>query len=186
MEPSELKLVTLAQKGEAEAFGALYDAYADKIYKFLYYKTHHRETAEDLASLTFTKALESIAKFSPAKGSFSSWLYKIARNNVIDHYRSLKLETDVDDVWDLSDNTDAPADADTKMKLTAVKKYLKYLSADQREILTLRVWQELSYKEIAEVVGKTEQNCKVIFSRALAELRHQIPLAVYILLLLNK
>jgi RNA polymerase sigma-70 factor (ECF subfamily) len=186
MNQAEINLVASAQKGEAEAFGALYDAYADKIYKFIYYKTHHRETAEDLVSLTFTKALEGLAGFSPAKGSFSSWLYKIARNNVIDHYRSFKSEADVDDIWDLTDSTDAPADADTSMRLAEVKKYFKYLSADQREILTLRVWEELSYKEIAEATGKTEQNCKVIFSRALAELRHQLPLAVYILLLLNK
>jgi len=185
MDQSEINLVRLAQKGEAEAFGALYDAYADKIYRFLYYKTHHRETAEDLASLTFTKALEHLSKFSPLKGSFSSWLYKIARNNVVDHYRSFKSEADVEDVWDLADATDAPADADTKMRLAEVKRYFKYLSADQREILTMRVWDEMSYKEIAEAVGKTPENCKVIFSRALAELKNKIPLAFYILLLLK-
>ncbi|MFA5133417.1 MAG: sigma-70 family RNA polymerase sigma factor [Patescibacteria group bacterium] len=164
----------------AKEFGKIYDQYIKKIYNFVYYKTHHKETAEDLASVTFAKAWERFNTFDQKKGFVSAWLYKIARNTVIDHYRAQKFEYDVDDVWDLSGNEDIPLDTETKLKLEEVRKHIKFLNSSERDILIMRVWQELSYKEIAEILGKSEASCKMAFSRALARLKKRIPLAAVI------
>ena len=165
-------------------FGQVYDKYVKKIFNFIYYKTHHKETAEDLTSETFMKALAKLDGFDENKGSFSTWLYQIARNTVIDFYRTKKNDINIDDVWDLADEEDIIRDFDTAEKLKQVKKYLKKLKSDQREIVILRVWEGVSYKEIAEIIGKSEASCKMTFSRTIQVLREEMPLSVFLLLLL--
>jgi len=178
------ELILECQKGNTQAFGALYDKYIKKIYDFIYYKTHHKETAEDLTSQTFFKVLNAIQSVDPNR-SFVSWLYKIAQNTVIDYYRTKRNHSDVDDMWDLADGTDILGDLDTKAKIVELKKYMKKLSSLERDVVIMRVWQEMPYKEIAEVVGKSEANCKMIFSRSLSKLRDMMPLLLYSMLLMN-
>lgn len=157
--------------GHSERFAEVYDAYIKKIYDFIYYKTLHKETAEDLTSTTFMKALEKIQTFDDSKGSFSSWLYRIARNTVIDHYRTRKVAQDVSDIWWLSTGEDIERDAEVYRQLEDVEKYLMKLKPQQREIVIMRVWDQLSYKEIAEITGISESNCKMTFSRTIRHLR---------------
>ncbi|MFH1522205.1 MAG: RNA polymerase sigma factor [Patescibacteria group bacterium] len=184
MERDEFKIINNCRKGNLKEFGKLYDNYIDKIYNFIYYKTFHKETAEDLVSQTFFKALEKINKYSPEIGSFSSWLYQIARNTVIDYYRTKKETNNIEDIWDLKDNTDLERDEGVKQKLEDVQKYLSALNKEQREIVIMRVWDELSYKEIAEITGKSEASLKMTFSRTINKLRQEMPLEILILLLL--
>ncbi len=183
---SDNRIIENCQKGNPDEFGALYDKYIRKIYDFIYYKTQHKETAEDLTSVTFTKVLEKIHGFDCAKGTFQAWLYQIARNTVIDHYRTKKHETDIEDIWDLSGNDDPERDLDTKKKLEQVDDYLNKLKPDQREIIILRVWQGLSYKEIAEITGRSEDAAKMKFSRVVRKLRADMPLAVFVSFLLTR
>jgi RNA polymerase sigma-70 factor (ECF subfamily) len=166
-------------------FTILYDQYVDKIYRFIYYKTHHKETAEDLTSVAFVKALNSFSSFDQNKGGFSAWIYKIARNTVIDFYRSKKTLINIDDVWDLSDNQDIEREVDASLKLAEVKKYLKNLSSEQRDVIILRVWEGLSYKEIAAVLGKSENSCKMMFFRTIKKLKEEMPLVLFLCLLLK-
>lgn len=184
MDQQELDIILLCKKGESENFGLLYDKYIEKIYKFIYYKTHHKETTEDLTSKTFMKAFEKIDTFADLKGSFAAWLYKIARNTVIDHYRAKKIDTNIEDVWDLKDDKDINKDIDIKQQLNDVDKYLKNLKPEQREIIIMRVWENLSYQEIAEILEKSEASCKMTFSRAINKLRKEMPLAIFIALIL--
>jgi RNA polymerase sigma-70 factor (ECF subfamily) len=178
------QLVEAAQAGDAEAFGQLYDRYVRKIHDYLFYRCHHRETAEDLTSQAFTKALERLASFDAAKGTFSAWIYRIARNTLIDHFRALKPETDIEDVWDLlRDGTDVARDAETAEKLRAVEAHLATLPSHQRELVIMRVWDGLTYAEIAEATGKSEASCKMAFSRTMSGLRKALPLAALVLLL---
>ena len=181
----ESQIIRQCQAGKLESFGLLYDRYIRKIYDFIYYKTHHRQTAEDLTSQTFIKALKKINQFDSAKGSFAGWLYQIARHSVIDHYRTKKAEVDIADVWDLSTNQNIARDAETADRLREIGQYLEGLSSQQREIVILRLWQQLSYAEIAELLGKTESSCKMMFSRTINQLRKSLPLASYLLLLLG-
>lgn len=182
---NERELLIKCQRGDTAAFGVLYDHHIRRIYDFVYYKTHHKETAEDIVSQTFLKALTHIATVDPDR-SFASWLYKIAQNTVIDHYRSKRTHSDIDDAWDISDeDVDIVRDLDTASKFEEVKEHLEKLGSLERDIIIMRVWQELSYKEIADIVGKSEGNCKVIFSRAMTKLREMMPLAAFIFLFLK-
>jgi len=171
----EQKIIIDCQKGNKEEFGRLYDWYVRKIYDFIYYKTHHKETAEDITSRVFIKALEKIDTFDNSRGFFSAWIYQIARNAVIDFYRTKKGDIGIDDIWDLVGNDNLERDIDVRQKLKSVEDYLKKLKSEQREIIMLRVWQEMPYKEIAEIIGKSEGSCKMMFSRTINELRKEVP-----------
>lgn len=171
---NECKLIKKCQSGDMKYFAGLYDEYFDKIYRFIYYKTMHRETAEDLTSRTFYKAMESLDKYNPKIGTFSSWLYCIARNNVIDHYRTKKQVDNIDGIWNLSAEDELESDIDIKNKLTQVKKYLDKISAEHREIVVMRLWDQLSYQEISAITGKTVNSCKMTFSRTMIKLREDL------------
>jgi RNA polymerase sigma-70 factor (ECF subfamily) len=171
-------------RGDTARFAELYDAYIRSIYNFIYYKTHHKETAEDLTADTFFKALKNIQQFDTER-SFRSWLYTIAHNTVRDHYRSSRPTSDIDDVWDMPAEENVIRDTETKLALKEVQKHMGKLSAMQRDVLILRLWQELSHREIAEIIGKSEANSKMIFSRAIAQLKASVPSGVFALLLLN-
>ena len=175
------------KSGESAAFGEIYDRYAEKIYRFVYYKTWSKETAQDIVSDVFTKALDRIDSYDARKGTFSAWLYRIARNNVIDRYRTRRETVDIDDVFDLGHDDRTVERLDAEATLLKVKEYLKDLSPKQREIVILRVWEELSYKEIAEIVGGTEGSVKMAFSRTIREVREKLgPLAAVMLLICLK
>lgn len=176
-------IVIRCQAGDLEQFGILYDRYIRKIYEFIYFRTSHKETAEDLASKTFMKALAGIKNFDTDKGSFSSWLYAIARNSVIDHYRVSKDSSDLSRAFGMASPDDLEMSQDIKDRLEEAKAYLEKLKPEQRDIILMRVWQGLSYKEIAEILGKSEDNCKVIFSRAINLMRKDLQAIVLLLLI---
>ncbi len=177
----DAELVASFQLGKTEEFGLLYDKYVRKIYDYIYFKTHHREIAEDLCSKTFIKCLEKLGTYQAEKGSFSSWLYRIATNAVIDHYRTQKKHAGIEDAWDLASGEDLLKDVENKDKFAEVEKLLKQLKPEQRDIVMLRIWSGLSYKEIAEITNKSEDNCKMIFSRAIGSLRSELVLAFLLL-----
>jgi RNA polymerase sigma-70 factor (ECF subfamily) len=181
MSTTESELIKSSKNGNSEAFGQLYELYVRKIYDFIYYKTHHKETAEDLTSQSFFKALEKINTFNSEKGSFNTWIYQIARNTVTDHYRSSKSNLNIDDIWDLHNDEDVERDTDTRLQLEKVHKLLNQLKPEQREILLLRLWNNFSFKEIAEIVGKSEANCKMIVHRTLGKLQTDFLIALILL-----
>lgn len=185
MGKSESQLIKECQKGSLESFGPLYDKYIKKIYNYLYYRVPDKVVAEDVCSQTFIKALKAINTYSENKGSFSAWLYRIAKNSLVDYYRGHKRDLNVDDLWYLKDDTDIENTADKEIKLDKVRDCLKHLRKEQKEIIILRVWDELSYSEIAEIVEKSEASCKMIFSRSLERIKQELPMSLYLLLLLN-
>lgn len=171
---TDAELLIQCQHGSEYAFNELYERYIKKIYDFIYYKTSHQETAEDITSKTFIKAWKNINNFSLEKGTFSAWLYQIARNNVIDYYRTQKQSIDIDAVWDLSTDEDMIKDYDNNKKLNEVKHYLDKLKPEQKEIVIMRVWQQLSYKEISEILDKSEGSCKMMFLRTIKRLQEEL------------
>lgn len=184
MTPEERQLALRSREGDREAFAGLYDAYAQKIYRYLYYRVQNRHVAEDLTSTVFMKALAGVARLDPEKGSVSAWFTTIARNALTDHFRTQRTTVDLEDVWDaLADGTDIVRDAETAERLKEVDRHLMTLTAAQRDIVLLRLWDGLSYSEIAEATGKSEAACKMAFSRALATLRTAMPLGAYLLFL---
>lgn len=181
----ESQALSLCQQGDMTAFTELYDLYVGPIYRFIFYKTRHKETTEDLTSVTFMKAIESIHKFDSKKASFRTWLYQIARHSVIDHYRTSHPSKNIEDAWDLHSDDDPEAKADLALKLESVKKVLAGLSAEQREVVMLRVWGDLGFKEIAQITGRSEAACKMNFKRTVEKLGKNFALFPLLLILLK-
>jgi RNA polymerase sigma-70 factor, ECF subfamily len=185
MDRSDTQCVAAFKGGDQQAYGELYDRYIERIYRFVYFKTFDKDIAEDIVSTVFLKAYERIGTFDATKGAFSQWIYGIARNAVIDHYRTAKQHVDIEDVFDLGLDERTEEKIDARDLLQKVEKYLTTLTPRQREIVTLRLWQELSYREIAEIVGGTEDAAKVMFSRTIRELREKLgPAALVALVML--
>lgn len=181
----EIEIIRRCQNGHLEEFAGLFDLYHKQIYNFIYYRTQHRESAEDILSTTFLKALENIKTFRGDRGVFGAWLYRIARNTIIDHYRKSRPTEDIELAFDLASDTNIPRDLEHKERFEYTQKLLEHLSAQQRDIVIMRMWDGLSHREIAEVLGLTEGNVKVIFSRSLQKLQQHVTLATLLLLLLK-
>jgi RNA polymerase sigma-70 factor, ECF subfamily len=181
--PPDTELALSCQRGHPDAFDTLYMRHLKGIYAFVYYRVTDRMTAEDLTSQTFLKALERIGSFDHRKGAFSTWLYRIARNTVTDHFRTRHPHEDIDAVWDLPGADDPTLDAQTQIAREQVRVHLQQLPHDKRDLIILRLWDGLSYKEIAEVTGKSEASLKMMFSRTIADLRASMPPSSFALLL---
>lgn len=179
------KMINLVQAGDSQAFASVYDLYIQKIYNFIFYKTLHQPLAEDLTSQTFLKAWKNIKQFQG--GNFSAWLYSIARNLVIDHFRAQKEFLNIDDCWDLQASDDIFKEVDNRLKIEKIKTAFSQLNSKEREILILRFWQDLSFKEIALILQKNEGAVKMSFGRAVNALKKEMPLELFILtpLILN-
>jgi len=186
MDKDPLKLVRAAASGDSGAFGALYEMYFDRIYRYLYYRCLHRETAEDLCSKTFLNALDKLSTFKPEKGLFGSWLYRIASNSLVDHYRkSSKIEFH-SGVWDLPSEEDHVIDVHNKLYWEKLKPVLDDLPAEKRDLIIMRVWDELSFREIAELTGRSEAACKMSFGRTLKLLKDSVPFSILMMFITFK
>jgi RNA polymerase sigma-70 factor (ECF subfamily) len=169
-----------------DTFDAHYKANFRPVYQFIYYRVQHRETAEDLTTTAFLKALERFDSFDEAKASFRTWIFSIARNAIVDHWRKTRPHEDVEDIWEaLKADGDMARDTDAKMRLEKVRAAMTALTPEQREVVILRVWDGLSHAEIAATLGKSEDAVKMAFSRAVHELRKHAPLALLTLFLLK-
>jgi len=180
----ELDAIASCQDGDLAKFDVLYSAYIDRIFGFIYRRTLTRQTAEDLTSTVFLKAIEKIGSYNMKKASFSTWLFTIARNTITDHYRTHRETKDIDSVWDLAADDDQFKSADTSVDIAKIREALESLDSLKREIVMLKVWEGLSYQEIADIVGKSEGNCKVIFCRTIDGLRKEFGPATLALILL--
>lgn len=181
---SDEQLVQASLTGNSTAFGQLYERYIDRIYKYLYYRSFHKETAEDLTSQTFMRALERLSSYDVTKGTFSAWIYRIARNLLIDHVRAVKPTAELADFSELlRDTHNLTRTLEQKQQLEQIQAALRSLTPEQQELLLLRLWDERSYAEIALILEKSEASCKMAVSRALTTLRASLPAATLALLI---
>ena len=186
----ENRLALRSKKGDREAFGRLYELFGKRIYAYFYYRSLSRETAEDLTSTVFVSALEGLEGFRPELGGFSAWIYSIARNALRDHFRRCDRTRSQGDlpvgIWDLPDGSDLELEAQNRDLWERLVPYLAGLTGEQREIIILRLWDGLSYREIAGMLDKTEGACKMAYSRALSLLREAMPLSLLVAFLAAK
>lgn len=164
-------LIEKAKSGQLAAFGEIYNLYFKKVYRFIYYRVGHKELAEDLAEEVFLKVHGKINSIQES-GAFEGWLYRIARNLVIDHYRSKKILIALDDIENtLEYETNVVDVLNLEGQQKILLKLLKELPEDQQTIIKLKFLEDLSNTEIADIVGKTEGAIRVIQHRAIAKLQ---------------
>ena len=176
--------VRQCQQGNWEQFGLLFDAFHEKIYRFVFFRTQHKEIAEDITSQIFTKALERLGTYNSSKAKFSTWLYQIARNAVIDHYRTRKETAGIEEAWGVAAATSVEEELNTRQNLEQAMKYLNELTPQQRDIVILRVWDDMPYKDIAEVMGMSEAGVKMAFLRVMAKFQNNTAAVLLLLAVL--
>jgi RNA polymerase sigma-70 factor (ECF subfamily) len=175
---TEEQLLIGAARYDDAAIGELYDRYEAKIFAYIYRRTGEQTLAEDLTGQVFLKMLEAIHNQKAWHSSFSGWLYRIAHNLVIDHYRQRdhQIQISLEDEPTLP-APDSPEEA-TEMKLNAerLRAAIGRLTEEQAEVISLRFLEGYSINEVAEMMSKTEGSIKALQYRAVSTLRQLLQL----------
>jgi RNA polymerase sigma-70 factor (ECF subfamily) len=171
-------LVTLAQEGDAEAFGQVYDAYVDSIYRYVYYRVGSHAQAEDLTSETFVRALRRIDSLTWQGKDIGAWFVTIARNLVADHVKSsrFRLEVTTADMLD-ADQADGGIEDEVLGRLQSAELLdaVRQLKPEQQECIVLRFLQGLSVAETAQVMKRSSGAVKQLQLRAVRALAKLVP-----------
>ena len=185
MEKRDGDIYERLQQGDSLAVGDLYDRYEGLIYRYLYARTFRHEVAEDLCSKTFMKAIEALHRFELRGQGFAPWLYSIARNALLDFMRKNKAaQPGMEAIERLASDEDVPGAYERTEQAEEIRRAVETLAAPKREIVLLRVWEELSYDDIAVVVGKSAAHCRMIYHRSMKELRSVLELGLISIILL--
>ena len=165
-------LIRRAKEGEPEVVSALYDRYQRGIYRYLYYRVGDPQTAEDLTSEVFLRMIEALSNYNNQNISFQAWLFQIARNLSIDHYRKIGTQRDVQ----LEDKY--PEQGAEPLELIAqeltgekLRRALVDLPDNQRDVIVMRFISGMPIGEVAQVLHKSDDSIKGLQRRALLALR---------------
>ncbi len=177
MDPDR-ELVRRCLAGQDSAWEALLNSHTRKIYNLCYRFTGRYEDAEDLTQEIFIKVFQSLSTYDPVAGSFQTWLNRVARNHLVDHYRQTRhdrLNSPLEDQLPKLEQTpgageDAAARVEHRERREKLQNSLNRLSPDLREAVILRDLQDLDYAEIAQVLGVPEGTVKSRINRGRLEL----------------
>src|SRR5215210_3579102 len=169
------RLVELAQGGDREALEQLYLLHFDRVYSYLHMSVGNRHDAEDLTTQTFLKMLEAIPRFRWRSAPFSAWLFRIAHNLAMDHFRSRRR-------WQPEEDVPEPAEEEPSAEARAMQalgrqsmlEMIDDLSPEQQQVLTLKFVFSFPNGDVATILGKTEGAIKSLQHRALVSLQKQI------------
>ncbi len=169
----EQGLITRAQSRDPEAFGRLYEAYFEKIYRYVAIKIGNRTEAEDLTQQVFVNALESIGSYKTREVPFSAWLYRIAHNQIVDtlRKRSRRPTLELDESMPIPAEGDLVEETELKLQTKELVEAAKKLTKLQQEVIALRFGADLPIAQVAKVMGKTEGAIKAMQHSAVAALR---------------
>jgi RNA polymerase sigma-70 factor (ECF subfamily) len=167
----ELALVRLAQS-DSQAFGALYDRYIQRVYRYCYYRTNNAPDAEDLTAQIFLAALEALPRYRQ-DSHFAAWLFSIARRKVTDYYRRVP-HVSLEESTLPPVHTDLAIDIETSQRRERLLRLIQALAEDERELIHLRYVAELSFAEIASALRKNEEAVKKTLYRLMARLKREM------------
>jgi RNA polymerase sigma-70 factor, ECF subfamily len=170
------RLVERGQQGDREALEDLYLIHFDRIYSYLHMSVGNRHDAEDLTTQVFVKMLESIGKFRWRSAPFSAWLFRIAHNLAMDHFRANKRWQPEEEVPepDPGEGSAAEEEALEAIGRQSMLELIEKLSHEQQQVLTLKFVFNFSNAEAATILDKTEGAIKSLQHRALASLQRQL------------
>jgi len=170
-------LAQRARDGDPQAFAALYDRYFELVYRYVYYRVREVEEAEDVTSEVFFRALRAMPRYEPRQ-PFLAWLYRIARNAVIDRARAARPRVSFEDALAHPDAGDHVVDPDARILATdrraRLKTALGTLTAEQQEVVILRFVEGLSAEEVGKIMGKRPGTVRGLQFRALQALKKTI------------
>jgi RNA polymerase sigma-70 factor (ECF subfamily) len=167
----EESLVDRARQRDPEAFGLLYEQHFDRIYRYLAFKTGDRTEAEDLTQQVFFKAWDAIGSYKPKGLPFSSWLFRIAHNQLVDYLRKRSRKELPLDEAEAPPSADPLSLVEHKMRLEELADACRHLTEPQQEVISLRFAAGLSTAEVAKAMNKSEAAVKSIQHSALVALR---------------
>jgi RNA polymerase sigma-70 factor (ECF subfamily) len=157
-----------------EAFAELYEQFMPKVYRYVTFRIRDEHMAQDLTATVFEKALAKYDSFNPQRAAFSTWIFTIARNTVIDHYRVYGKHEDI--VPDVEAKTTAqfPSPEDEAIKEENTRKlrqFISQLNKREQEAIVLKYSNGMSNREIAQILNLTETNVGSILCRTIGKLR---------------
>ncbi|HLI28664.1 MAG TPA: sigma-70 family RNA polymerase sigma factor [Chloroflexota bacterium] len=155
---------------DADAFQALYETYLDTVYRYVYYKVGNGQLAEDLTQQIFLKAWEAIHRYQWRELPFQHWLLRLARNAVIDYYRSTK-PSNANLLDPMGESIDPEVELAHGEMVQTLQDAVRQLPEEQREVIVLRFIEQLPHAEVARQLGKSTATVRVIQHRALQALR---------------
>lgn len=157
-----------------EIFAELYEQYLPKVFRYIQYRVNSMQLAEDLTSTTFEKALVNFSRYSSDKAKFSTWIFSIARNVVIDYYRvsQRKQTAPLEEAGEVPSKDLSPEEKLFQgEELARLQGYLAQLQQDEQEIIRLKFGAELNNRQIAKMLGLSESNVGTRLYRAVRKLR---------------
>ena len=174
--PQEIeKKIIENSRNDKKHFGQIYKHYKDHIYKFFYYRVNDKVISDDLTSIVFEKALKGLDNFQWQGVSFSAWLYRIARNQLIDYYRKTDKRNATTNVEHLNSFESKEKTPEEKMEEMFAEdllyQVLKQLPSREREIIYYKFFDGYTNRLIAEITGLSETNVGTIVYRTLRKLR---------------
>ena len=169
----ELNTIHRAQTGDEAALAQIYDAFAKPIYRYHYSRVGNSADAEDLTSQTFMAVIEALPRYQH-RGRFTAWMFQIARNKAMDHFRRNHRVSDVIESFVDTAQADALEAIYQKESKTQLKRLLQMLDEDERELLRLRFTAELSFVQIGQLLGRTEDAVRKSIRRILDRLAVQM------------
>jgi RNA polymerase sigma-70 factor (ECF subfamily) len=166
-------LVARAQEGDMDAIGALYDQHHENIFRYVWLRVGNRHVAEDLTGGVFMRMLAALPNYPSLGLPFRAWLYRIAHNLLVDHYRreNHRVWLPLDAIKEHADDRDPTGAIEQKLLVERLGQVLSQLDQDQHEVVVLRFVVGLSLRETAEAMGKSEAAIKSLQHRSLATLR---------------
>src|ERR1041385_972590 len=170
------RLVDFAQRGDREALEALYLMHFDRIYSYLHLSVGNRHDAEDLTTQTFLKMLEAIGRFRWQSAPFSAWLFRIAHNLAMDHFRARRRWQPEEEVPEPPGSEEPSAELEAMQSIgrQSMLELIEKLSPEQQQVLTLKFVFNFANADVATILGKTEGAIKSLQHRALVSLQKQV------------
>jgi RNA polymerase sigma-70 factor, ECF subfamily len=170
------RLVERAQEGDRSALEELYLIHFDRIYSYLHVSVGNKHDAEDLTTQTFLKMLESIGRFRWQSAPFSAWLFRIAHNLAMDHFRARRRWLPEEEVPEAPGTEEPSAELEAMQSIgrQSMLELIETLSPEQQQVLTLKFVFNFSNADVAKILDKTEGAIKSLQHRALASLQKQL------------
>ena len=165
----ETTLVRLSQQGDTEMFARLYQAYLDRIYHYVFFRVADDQLAEDITSQIFLKVWEKLDTYQPGQSPFLAWIYRIARNTVIDHYRAKKVAISIDDARpaELSHYDDVEEKLESQIQSQKLRAALRELTKEPQQVLLLKFVDGMTTPQIAKQLKKQEGAVRALQMRGL-------------------